>query len=832
MADFEKLETMHQLRVSMQILCDQSQPAEKRKKALENLFDAYNAHTEANPKLTQLPVQELRNSLVSSVSISIDSENLPATKEKLKQIQEILSKDSSLNNPELSSAIKTLSQHVESAHQLDKQIHRIEENTPKTNQNEINELLKKASKITNKEKTAVKQQKTIDKNQAKFKQFLESAFAKRQGLPIDKVLLTGVELISVDGKPKLSIIDDKKQTTIVPIMFRNKKPLFGGNMETEKDMKALYAFLEKEHSISFTETQQTSQTKNKQGYTAQNFCQDTKIKLTKTQAPDLAKELEGYNALLTSNPKDAAELMQKLKDKYIALTLNQQKAQLMEEKAEAQTNINSSSKIAQQALKQTFSEMPKYDLLRLMAPATGQNKDEEKNRQQFSELLSLTCLPKARSDAYQTMLKALSADEILWKTTNDAYYKQIKECAEDSYFQTLAKQMLEGKNRPKEVLAETSASLSPDLAKKVLARSVITYGMGNSQRPPHPDASNKVLDAFGYQLHLTKMTVEKTRETTSRETTLVMRCLADGHPLDMSIFSEEDKEKFQRHKKEIQQTFGSDKNYTALVGNVLNQEDPLQSIEQTPYQTHNMQIGLLAAIHPEISKQIDFSETIKKSLPEKDQKSWNLDDYLFTQYMNLYFNQNISPADKEKIKRLKQGYDWDGFKKQNEAASELIYQDFNKMSKKTQTIVINALTSGKLDECTQHHQRPLKFAVLSDNPLNFNNTLVTAAQTKPWEEDVHQLHHLSTIEGTNMVPPYCVKTDNGYTRRGQKDLHLGDIIYFESLQVKDKTGKYHDLIPENCFYLSSENNAISEPQPTQKANTFHRLHTSSNSIER
>lgn len=829
MADFEKLETMHQLRVSMQILCDQSQPAEKRKKALENLFDAYNAHTEANPKLTQLPVQELRNSLVSSVSISIDSENLPATKEKLKQIQEILSKDSSLNNPELSSAIKTLSQHVESAHQLDKQIHRIEENPPKTDQNRINKLLRTASEITN----TAKQQKKTNEKQAQFKQFLEEALTKREKLTT-KVNITQVELQNVDGEPKLSLIDDHGQTTIVPIMFvaRTKEPLFGRNINTKDDMKPLYAFLKKEHSISFIETQQTSQTKNKQGYTTQNFCQDIKFKLTKAKAPDLAKELEGYNALLTSNPKDAAELMQKLKDKYIALALNQQKAQLIEEKAEAQTNINSSSKIAQQALKQTFSQISKYDLLRLMAPATGQNKDEEKNRQHFSELLSLTCQPKTRSDAYQTMLKALSADEILWKTTNDAYYKQIKECAEDNYFQTLAKQMLEGKNRPKEVLAETSASLSPDLAKKVLARSVITYGMGNFQRQPHPDATNKVLDAFGYQLHLSEMTVEKRRDTTSKETTLIMRCLADGHSLDMSTLSKDDYDNFQKHKNEIQQTFGSDKNYTALVGNVLNQKDPLQSIGQTPYQTHNMKIGLLAALHPEISKQIDFSETIKKSLPEKDQKSWDLDDYLFTRYINLYFNKNISPADKDSIKNLKQGYDWEGFKNQNKAASELIYQDFNRMNKKTQTIVINALTLGKLDEGSKHHQRPLKFSVLSGHPLDFNNTLVTAAQPKPWEEDVHQLHHLSTIEGTNMVPPYCVKTDNGYTRRGQKDLHPGDVVYIESLQVKDKNGKYHDLIPENCFYLSSENNAILEPQPTQKANTFHRLHTSSNSIER
>jgi hypothetical protein len=316
-----------------------------------------------------------------------------------------------------------------------------------------------------------------------------------------------------------------------------------------------------------------------------------------------------------------------------------------------------------------------------------------------------------------------------------------------------------------------------------------------------------------------------------------MRCLADGHPLDITKFDSKEQALLRIQKQQLKATFGKDKNYDNLVDCVINDKPAQKAVALTPYQIHNMKIGLVAALSPKAANQIDFCEKIKHSQPDAEQKQWDLDDYLFTKYMSLYFQQDVSPSNKELIKKLKNGYDWEGFKNKNKSATKEIYQDLTALNQQTETTIFNALIEGKL-KGEQHHYNPLKNAVFSEDPVSYNNFLVTSVQHNLWQENPHQLHHLATTEGTDMIPPYCVQTSDGkFTRRGQidveKETEKDDVcIYFESLQIQDKKGQYHDLIPEGAFYISSAGLIVSEPQLTPKALDFHHQKIQTNVMEK
>lgn len=830
MTNEETLESLYQLRKSMQTLDDRDISQDERARAFENLFDAY---LRLDGKLSH--ITPLKQHIIDQISLPSDFNNISETTQRLSRLQKLFplkgfAKDNSLNAPPLLNSVNLLAQGAVKAQQTAQQLEQLQAQKILVDQKGIDSLLKEAKKA----QKSTTEKKTPDKTVAKVKSFLETAFAKKQNLPPEAVNLTRVEIQEENGIKRIVMTDSKKQSVSYRIYTSKNKEMLGNDTSTVSGMKDLYALLKGDSSFSFTESPTATVKKKEKGYTSQDFCKELDIKLTKAQAPELAKELTGYNTLLTQNPEQAEELKQKLQDKYTALILESKKQALSEELVQTTQKLSIAAEKANKMWQQAVSLVPQDMFLNLSAPASGQNKDMLPQRQQFAEFINLITPANTLAQARNKMLYSLQHDDIFWKDINQSYYKQIKICAQDTSYQALAQQMFNGK-KPKEALNETLVYLSPEVAKLVLARATITYGMENANRTPDPQKTNQILDHFGFQVSLTEVPVETVRKTTSKEITLIMRCLADGHPLELDKLDRDTRARLKEseHRQELQEAFGQDKNYQLLVDNVLRHEKSQEKIEQTPYQTHNMKIGLLAALAPEMSKQIDFSEELKRSLPLEQQKKWNLDNFLFTRYMKLYFKKEISPADDENISKLKTCYDWEGFKKQQAQVSQNIYNDFAEMNKNTKTIVRNALLNGKLDDCSQHHPKPLKNAVFSSNPKLYNNTLATAVQPKLWREDPHQLHHLATVEGTDMIPPYCVKlqTKEGYTRRGQKDLHIGDKVYFESLQVKDKNGKYRDLIPENCFYISTRCGAVLEPQPTPKALDFYNQKSNKSVLE-
>ncbi|MBR1605172.1 MAG: hypothetical protein IJ660_03595 [Alphaproteobacteria bacterium] len=816
MTNDEKLESMHQIRTSMQLLDDKDLPKDKKNKALENLFDAY-----LQLRAKQAHIAPLQDYLAGQISIPADFNNLPETTQRIEELQKILSsqelQQENIFSPALQNGIELLTQGAKIAQQISDNLTQLKAKKIPVDTAGVDDLLKKATRIINKEKSAIKETPS-DKTVAKVKSFLQTAFAKKQNLPAEAVNLTKVEIQEENGIKKVVMTDNKKQSVSYRIYASKKKEMLGNDTTTIKGLAELYSLLKGDNSFSFASSPTPAKKKEK-GYTSQDFCKELNIKLTKTQAPDLAKELSAYNTLLSQNPLAAEELKQKLKDKYTALTQEQQMQTLSDKLSQITQNLQMTTDKTSKILKQTISSISPDALLNLSAPNAGQNQDMAQHREQFKKLISLVCPPNTLNQARQKMLTSLRSDDILWKEYNQPYYDLIKECAQDNFYQTRAKQLFDNHKKTKEVLEEVSTQLSPDLAKKVLARAIITYGMGDANREPDPEKTNNVLKTCGFQISLTPVAVESKHETTSRELTSVMRCLADGHKLDLSVLSDEDRTRIKKHAPELATLFKSEKNYESLVGQVLTHNKSETALDITSYQKHNIKIGLMAALHPEMAKNIDFNESLKRSCPDSEQRQWDTDDYLFTCYMQLYFKQHISPTNKEAIKKLKIICDWEGFKKQNKQISEEIYQDFTALNKKTEKIVLNALVEGKLNECTKHHQKPLKYAIFSNDPAAYNNTLITSTQAQQWQEDWHQFHHLGTVEGTDMIPPYCVKTPTGYTRRGQKDLCAGDTVYFESLQILGDDGKYHDIMPKGAFYLSSQGHAISEPQPTTKAYT-------------
>lgn len=831
----EKLEAMHQMRTSMQILDSRDLPQTQKNKALENLFDAYPiCHSEyhSNPS-----VDELKKSLIDSIALKTDEENLPQTLQKIQNLKELwnfsyFKPNDFLNDPFFSATLEKLSEQITALQQVNNHLEQIDANRIPVDSERITTLLNNASTITSNQKKAANEQNKTNSKQEELKKFIETAFAKRQKLPLDQVNITKIELQEIDGKPKLILTDDKQQTTTVPVMFtiKGKKPLFGGNIETEKNMKPLYTRLQKEKSITFSAPQPTQQVKNEQISTAQDFI-DIKNRFTKSQAPDLKKETEAYNTLLSHSPKDAADLLQKLKDKYAAIAQEQEKEKILQEQEQIKRNIDSGVIVFEKGIKKVFDVLPTNHILALAAPASGQNQDMFQHRQHFAKVTNLLCQPNTLSTARQKMLTSLRKEETFWKDMNESYYPQIKKVAQDNFYQARAQQMFDGSKKPQEVLEEISVELSPDLAKKVLTRSAIVYGMGDANRTPDPQKTNEILKTFGYRIKLQEVKVESDNKLKSKLVTAIMRCLADGHPLDIATFNKYEQSLFRMQKQKLKNTFGKDKNYENLIDCVINDKPAQKPIAPTAYQKHNIEIGLLAALSPEFTNQIDFSEKIRRSLPETEQKQWNLDNYLFIKYMDLYFQQNISPTNNDLIEKLKKCYDWEGFKTKNKLASTQIYQDFTEINQPTETIIYNALMEGKV-KGEQHHDNPLKYAPFSNDPLSYNNTLVASVQHELWQENPHQLHHLGTIEGTDMIPPYCIKTPNGYNRKPQCDLQKGDIVYYESLQILDKNGQYRDLIPEDAFYLSSSGCCISKPHLTQKALDFSHQNKQTVSLER
>ena len=838
--DEEKLIASHQLRSNMQILDNTKLSPEQKNQALENLFDGYLMYQQNSSSPDLSFTNELKKELSDSVAFTLDLQDLTQSIDKLKHLSKLfehLQKHNLLNHAEFSKNISELTQQLSTLQKNSQKLTLAEAQKQKTNQNEIKKLLTKASDLTSNEKEQAQNKKKSDKKTEAVKAFLETIYAEKQRGKTASV--TKVELQEVNGKTSILVTDTQNQTQsfklgATPIKQKN---VFGGYTDSQNHILSksdlnnriklsadLLDLLKENNALNFGEQTIAPTKKKSKGYTPQDFCKDLKIKLTKSQAPDLPQELTAYNTLLLQDKKAATDLMQKLKDKYSYQTCLAEKVQTEQQIAETvkQTNF---------VLTQIMSQADDNCLLTLSAPTSGQNKDMLQHRQQFAEFINLTCRPNTLSTARQKALIAFRQEENFWKNNNEEYYNLIKKCAEDPFYQTRAQQMFSGKKKPQDILKEQTDDLfSSDLAKKVLARAVIVYGMGNALRKPDPKKTNEILKTFGFQINLTPIKVEAARKTTSKEITAIMRCLADGHsfePEKQPIVAT--RLKIKEHQEELQQIFGKDKNYTLLVENPLNNKTSQEKPERTPYQTHNMKIGLLAALSPEISENIDFSEKIKRSLPKQDQTQWNLDDYLFTRYMNLYFKQQISPSNKDLIKKLKICYDWNGFKAKHISDGKQIYADFSNIDKKNETLIFNALTEGTLNECTQHHYNPLKFAVVSAKPLEYNDKIITSLQTKPWQENWHDFHHLSTIEGTDMVPAYCLKTDKGYERKDQIQLNnlfqsenKSISVYSESLQIPDKNGQYHDIMSQDAFFICSDGHAVSEPQPTSNALDFAR----------
>lgn len=847
MFEADRLELYEQLKSNMCTLA--SSPQATDAKALENLIDAYIMHSSQTGKDLSPLASKLSASVLKSLSVQsavIDSERLSRLADLLRSSQlSFISADKALKN------IDTIRKALDFKEKLAEQISAFQ-SANGFNEQALAKLLRSAATIETQQKTAAKQQKQNTTQQNTFKAFLEAEVKSRlskkaQRTPDEEYILQHAELLSEAS------LGDKDGTLGIRLSFPNSKSLtlrvytkgsaylLGVSEQALKNKKLstdIYKKLKETQSISFASGAEEGAKTTVKTLKEKDFKQllgVEELKLDSEQKSALKQELSAYNHLNSAGKADKlAEFTSLLRSKYQALAQSLKQQAINSRLSDLDKIIKQNTTELQHRFQTGLQSLSADKLLGLIAPGSGQNKQAQAERQYFEELMSLCGEAKTQPLAKirTQVINAIQQDGRLWTEVSANYYDMIKERAKDPYYLQLSRRLLSDEISLPEALKEISPVLSSGVAKQVLLRSLEVTRLG-ADKIPDTKVMDKLHNELGFNIRYKQFKVAADNSLRSKPLTVMLRCLADGKPFSLHgevKFDARDRLYITKNKDEYRYLLGDDANFEPLVGNVLEGKDvDTSNLALTPYQKAYKTLGLLGAINPQMNTDkmddllFSMSHNIQSSslASLKARHKWNRDDFLFQVFMDVFHEG----ASFDNITQAKQQYGWDKFKQQNRRLSDKVCEEFVQHSPFAEKLVSSLTAKGQWsgdEENTMHHNDPLKYAVASASPSQFNvdNRLVVTVQWKPWEPDFHKLEHLGTIEGLDSTNPYLIDApEGGLQRRPQCDLRKGTTIYCEKLQVKNPQGKFEDVIPDNTLLLTSQGTKISYPQVPEVSRT-------------
>ncbi|MFI3242004.1 MAG: hypothetical protein R3Y43_05500 [Alphaproteobacteria bacterium] len=578
--------------------------------------------------------------------------------------------------------------------------------------------------------------------------------------------------------------------------------------------------------------------------------------LSQKEHEALEEEIKAYNQFIDlGNSASANELKGLINEKYTRIQNIKTKKDLTNIVAENSSAIENKQKEFISILKQNLKSISSKEIISLVAPATEQNKEKNAKRPAFNKLLSIMCSSEGVVDLRSKVISGITKDGSMWtelKTTfkdtikilsqnlvvpDEKSEKKSREILKDLYAGNITSDVARGLLLPGEIIKG-----SEELSNEVFTRAIETYCLQEKNIEPEQfNRMNELLEPFGKKVRLEEYKVEEVQQAKPAFLTESLRALASSRPVDINCgkFSKGDKAKFATQHMLLKQILGDAPNFDAMVSIPLERCGiDVKKIAECPYEKQNKILGLYAGISDklnavELAKEFDKlflgaeEHYGPKDLPKAIEKK---DDYLFSLYVDFMGGEKVDLQDKDKLKSLKDKYNWSKFKKDNMQNANALVEDIMKGNKDgevgTYKLIVQMAKEGKM-QCKKevHHIRPLKYSIGSKDPLRYNDSenLVVIVQWKPYQVDNHALEHSTTVEGSRIQNgAYLVKAQDGkYVRKDKGELKVGDILCYEKLQVKNAKKEMEDFLTRGTIYVSSLGTKI--PLPTfpepQRSNT-------------
>lgn len=832
------MQTMHDLQQTAVRGADKScTETDSYENALENFLDAYLLYYQNNqsPNLNK-QTDSLKEELIKQLTFSAADNNLA---KQITDLQKLLSSSelAFLSNDNLQTQIKDLLQSLEMESRLDQKLTQISETDEIIPAEEIKQLITKAEKQSTQEKNKKNQSKKEKSQLDGYKSTiikslgsrLENLRSKRE-LTVDEQYIYNnladiaqAQLIQNDkGKTCLrAVFAGDRHYDLAFLTYKNKH-VFSLN-DTPTETEKLYKFLA-DKELSFQEEalpEEKTATKEK------SLRQELSLpKLDPQQKADFDKEQKAYKIYCSlGQTQNAKQLLTLLKKKYNTL---QQKSKQEQKKQEYQEKQAKLAKIKlnkidsiNQHIEQAIKQLDNNAILNFLAPAKGNNKENQTTRQIFNDFLQIYSSPrKPVISIMRTYLyKKFQEDIRLWNDISENYYKYIKSMTNENYYKTVVSSLYEEKQSVKQALSSEEAELSKGISKLILLRAIEAHSLAADTTSDNISQMNKLLHKIGYKISIKNITYNASTYLKSKPLTAMLRCLADGKKLDFtdkSKLNDDEQAYICANYQQFKQALGNEPNFQYLIGDVVENKESNLSLVLTPYQKRYKTLGIMAALSAPDSKDeiITLAKHNLSSAEQSKMSGWSTDDYLFKTYLEVFFDKSDIQLDRKNLPNLKKQYRWEDFKAQNKEASLALNQEFRtQTNNNAANLIAKLLSKGEMAGASVHHITPLKYAVCTDTPGEFNapGNLAICKQWNDWEDDKHQLEHLATIEGGEYTAPYLIEKDGQYVRRPQCDLRKGDNICFEKLQIFEN-GRYKSLIEEDTLYISSSGLSISSPK--------------------
>lgn len=868
---FEDLEIYGELKRNMQILDRENvQNSDKKdayaesaeyENALENFLDAYLQYYQKNKQ--QIPdwvAQDVKSKFLPLKLSASQNNDLSLQVQTLKDL--LASPElSSLQSKPLREDIESFLKNVELEQQLDERLSQLSNSQPASLIG-LEKLIKDANKQASKEKKEVSRQKSEKNKHEKLKNVIVESLRARLEKKADKTEDEQYIAAHLDELVQAEMVDKKGYKYLRAVFpgnrsfdlrfwnYKNKNGYIFSpdNTKDKSKVTEIYELTEAGETLTFQSAAPQEKKKKNTAVKDKDFRKLLSVpQLSEKQEEEFSQELKAYNVYLSSGQQDKAEqLLSLLTEKYNVLGQKEKKEKYQEKKVQLQKLQTQRIAGINKHLNENMEALPVEEIFNLLAPGRGNNKKEESRRRKFNELLNVCSSDKKSAARNSRIGIALQKDNALWENVKENYYKDIKRKSGENYYQERVAEIFSGKRTLNQVLSEEKAHLPEDVNKRILLRGIELYALTNDTVDNH-EQMNEQLRKIGHRIRFQEFTVAEDRQLKSKPLTAMLRCLADGKKLNFSEqggLDNRDKKYIQEHYDEFKKKLGKEPNFQRLIGDVIEGKDNNSPLALTPYQKRYKTLGLMTALalntrpvadvlkdktlgamtdfvlikenkgfENEIFSQATNTPNNTMIEAQKQKMGWNADDYLFKTYLGLFFEKDAALLSSEKLPELKEKYKWEEFKSKNQKASQQLLQEFSKNAPNPEKTVARLLVKGEMPGATVHHINPLKYAVSSENPGEYNNSdkLAISMQWNAWEDDNHQMEHLTTIEGIDAGNPYLVKTEKGYVRRAQCDLRKGDVICYEKPQVL-VGGKFQDFIPEKTLFLSSSGLIIASPE--------------------
>lgn len=832
------MQTMHDLQQMAVRGADKScTETDSYENALENFLDAYLLYYQNNqsPNLNK-QTDSLKEELIKQLTFSAADNNLA---KQITDLQKLLSSSelAFLSNDNLQTQIKDLLQSLEMESRLDQKLTQISETDEIIPAEEIKQLITKAEKQSTQEKNKKNQSKKEQSQLEGYKStiinslnsMLENLRTKRE-LTADEQYISKnsnkiikAQLIQNDkGEPYLRAVFAGGRHYDMKFWIYKKKHVFSSNnipAETEK----LYKFLT-DKELSF---QKEALPEEKTAAKEKSLRQELSLpKLDPQQKADFDKEQKAYKIYCSlGQTQNAKQLLTLLKKKYNTLqkkSKQEQKKQEYQEKQAklAKIKLNKIDSINQH-IEQAIKQLDNNAILNFLAPAKGNNKKNQTTRQIFNDFLQIYSSPHKPviSNMRTYLYRKFQEDIRLWNDISENYYKYIKSMANENYYKSVVSSLYEEKQSVKQALSSEEAELSKGISKLILLRTIETHSLAADTTSDNISQMNNLLHKIGYKISIKNITYNASTSLKSKPLTAMLRCLADGKKLDFadkSKLNADEQAYIRANYQQFKQALGKEPNFQYLIGDVVENKESNLTPVLTPYQKRYKTLGIMAALSAPDSKDeiITLAKRNLSSAEQSKMSGWSTDDYLFKTYLEVFFDKPDIQLDRKNLPNLKKQYQWEDFKAQNKEASLALNQEFRTQTNNNAgNLIAKLLSKGEMAGASVHHITPLKYAVCTDTPGEFNapSNLAICKQWNDWEDDKHQLEHLATIEGGEYTAPYLIEKDGQYVRRPQCDLRKGDTVCFEKLQIFEN-GRYKSLIEEDTLYISSSGLSISSPK--------------------